>query len=114
MYEYKYAFHFFKNKIIENDVLLNDIGSISAEASDFECDAIHDDVKAAEKDNALCLAVSQLASEFSKESMLSLQKIFGVRRAHVISTGSLKLDLALGIGGLPKVTIGLVHLSFRV
>lgn len=34
--------------------------------------------------------------------MLSLQKIFGVRRAHVISTGSLKLDLALGIGGLPK------------
>ncbi|KAL2952629.1 hypothetical protein AAZX31_19G121900 [Glycine max] len=76
--------------------------SSAAEASDFECDAIHDDVKAAEKDNALCLAVSQLASEFSKESMLSLQKIFGVRRAHVISTGSLKLDLALGIGGLPK------------
>ncbi|XP_040868460.1 DNA repair protein recA homolog 2, mitochondrial isoform X2 [Glycine max] len=76
--------------------------SLSSAASDFECDAIHDDVKAAEKDNALCLAVSQLASEFSKESMLSLQKIFGVRRAHVISTGSLKLDLALGIGGLPK------------
>ncbi|KAH1077673.1 hypothetical protein GLYMA_19G134900v4 [Glycine max] len=74
----------------------------SLSSADFECDAIHDDVKAAEKDNALCLAVSQLASEFSKESMLSLQKIFGVRRAHVISTGSLKLDLALGIGGLPK------------
>ncbi|KAK7285653.1 hypothetical protein RJT34_20431 [Clitoria ternatea] len=74
-----------------------------AEASDLECDAVHDDVKAAEKDNALCFAVSQLASEFSKETMLSLQKFFGVRRrAHVISTGSLKLDLALGIGGLPK------------
>ena len=66
MYEYKYAFHFFKNKIIENDVLLNDIGSISAEASDFECDVTHDDVKAADKDNALCLALSQLVSEFSK------------------------------------------------
>lgn len=71
---------------------------------------IYDDVKAAERRNALCLAVSQLASEFSKESMLSLQKFFGVRQAHVVSTGSLKLDLALGIGGLPKVTIGPVHL----
>lgn len=99
----------FGNKIIINDVLIItvELGSISAEASDLECDVTHDDVKAAEKNNALCLAVSQLASEFSKESMLSLQKFFGVRRAHVISTGSFKLDLALGIGGLPKVTIGL-------
>ncbi|KAK7378110.1 hypothetical protein VNO80_03546 [Phaseolus coccineus] len=76
--------------------------SSTAEASDLECDVTRDDVKAAERANALCMAVSQLASEFSKESMLSLQKFFGVRRAHVISTGSLKLDLALGIGGLPK------------
>ncbi|CAJ1913242.1 unnamed protein product [Sphenostylis stenocarpa] len=76
--------------------------SSTAEASDLECDVIHDDVKEAERANALCMAVSQLASEFSKESMLSLQKFFGVRRAHAISTGSLKLDLALGIGGLPK------------
>ena len=76
---------------------------VSAEASDFECDEIHDDVKAAEKNNALCLAVSQLASEFSKESRLSLHKFFGVRYANVVSTGSLKLDIALGIGGLPKV-----------
>lgn len=57
------------------------------------------------------MAVSQLASEFSRESMLSPQKFFGVRQARVVSTGSLKLDLALGIGGLPKVTIGLVHLT---
>lgn len=76
--------------------------TVSAEASDLECDDIHDDLKAAEKNNALCLAVSQLASEFSKESMLSLKKFFGVRYANVVSTGSLKLDLALGVGGLPK------------
>ncbi|KAK7336512.1 hypothetical protein VNO77_17054 [Canavalia gladiata] len=76
--------------------------SSPAEASDLECDETHDDAKAAEKNNALCLAVSQLAGEFTKESMLSLHKFFGVRRAHVISTGSFKLDLALGIGGLPK------------
>ncbi|GFP90932.1 DNA repair protein reca homolog 2 mitochondrial [Phtheirospermum japonicum] len=34
--------------------------------------------------------------------MLSLQRFFGARRASVISTGSLRLDQALGIGGLPK------------
>ncbi|KAL2320710.1 hypothetical protein Fmac_029679 [Flemingia macrophylla] len=76
--------------------------SSTAEGSDLECELIHDDVRAAEKNNALCSAISHLASEFSKESMLSMQKFFGVRRAHVISTGSLKLDIALGVGGLPK------------
>jgi recombination protein RecA len=35
--------------------------------------------------------------------MLSLNKFFGVRYANVVSTGSLKLDIALGTGGLPKV-----------
>ncbi|KAK7244496.1 hypothetical protein RIF29_39319 [Crotalaria pallida] len=76
--------------------------SFAAETSDLEHDETHDIVKATERADALRLAVSQLASEFSKESMLSLQKFFGVRRAHVISSGSLNLDLALGIGGLPK------------
>ncbi|XP_054817052.1 DNA repair protein recA homolog 2, mitochondrial [Prosopis cineraria] len=76
--------------------------SVVEEASDLECDQIHEDVKATEKDSALRLAVSQLANEFTRESMLSLQKFFCTRRAPVISTGSLKLDLALGVGGLPK------------
>ncbi|KAG8646487.1 hypothetical protein MANES_09G011100v8 [Manihot esculenta] len=34
--------------------------------------------------------------------MLSLRRFFSSRHAPVIPTGSLKLDLALGIGGLPK------------
>ncbi|QHO56297.1 uncharacterized protein DS421_3g72550 [Arachis hypogaea] len=68
----------------------------------LEFEVIHDDVKATKKDDALRLAVSQLANEFSEELMLSLQKFFGVRRAQVISTGSLKLDIALGMGRLPK------------
>ncbi|XP_057746385.1 DNA repair protein recA homolog 2, mitochondrial-like [Arachis stenosperma] len=72
------------------------------EASDLEFEVIHDDVKATKKDDALRLAVSQLANELSEELMLSLQKFFGVRRAQVISTGSLKLDIALGMGRLPK------------
>ncbi|KAJ4978913.1 hypothetical protein NE237_009693 [Protea cynaroides] len=69
---------------------------------DYECDEFHDDVKAVEKDAALRLALSRLAGDFGRESMLSLDCFFRSRCAPVISTGSLKLDLALGIGGLPK------------
>lgn len=65
-------------------------------------DHIQDDVKATEKDTALRVALSELSGEFGKESMLSLQRFFGARRAPVISTGSLRLDQALGVGGLPK------------
>ncbi|OAY40301.1 DNA repair protein recA homolog 2, mitochondrial isoform X2 [Manihot esculenta] len=68
----------------------------------FECDQLHDDIESTEKDAALRLALTQLAGEFGRESMLSLRRFFSSRHAPVIPTGSLKLDLALGIGGLPK------------
>ena len=77
----------------------------SVEVSEFECDELLDDIKASKKDTALLLALSRLASDFGRESMLSLQRFFSSRRAPVISTGSLKLDIALGVGGLPKVII---------
>ncbi|XP_031102819.1 DNA repair protein recA homolog 2, mitochondrial [Ipomoea triloba] len=70
--------------------------------SEFECDEVTNDAKVTEKNTALRSALSQLACDFGTESMLSLQRFFGARRAPVISTGSLKLDQALGIGGLPK------------
>lgn len=76
--------------------------SSSVEFLEIECDEYGNDVKAAEKDTALRLAISRLAGDFGRESMLSLQRFFVSRHAPVISTGSLKLDLALGIGGLPK------------
>lgn len=76
---------------------------VSVEFLEIECDEYGNDVKAAEKDTALRLAISRLAGDFGRESMLSLQRFFVSRHAPVISTGSLKLDLALGIGGLPKV-----------
>lgn len=56
-----------------------------------------------EKDAALRSAISHVASEFGRDSMLSLRRFFGSRYAPIVSTGSLKLDLALGLGGLPKV-----------
>lgn len=70
---------------------------------DYESDPLLDEAKALEKESSLNVAVSQLASDFDRESNLCLERFSRTRRAHVISTGSLKLDLALSIGGLPKV-----------
>lgn len=88
----------------------------SVEASDCELDEVPDDSKIAEKDTALHLALSQLSGDFDKDSKLSLQRFSRKRRVSVISTGSLNLDLALGVGGLPKVVnleadIGLAKLK---
>jgi len=69
---------------------------------DYESDPPLDDAKALEKESSLNVAVSQLASGFDRESNLCLERFSRTRRASVISTGSLKLDLALGTGGLPK------------
>lgn len=76
--------------------------SSAAEVLDFENDEPHDNLRAIEKDAALRQAITSLAGDFGRESMLSLQRFFRSRHLPVISTGSLKLDLALGIGGLPK------------
>ena len=54
-----------------------------------------------EKNKALDAAIAQITDNFGKGSVMKL----GQRRAmdiESISTGSLSLDLALGIGGLPK------------
>ncbi|PNT73046.1 DNA repair protein recA homolog 2, mitochondrial isoform X2 [Brachypodium distachyon] len=69
---------------------------------DYERDPPIDDAKSLEKESTLNVAVSQLASDFDRESNLCLERFSRTRRASVIPTGSLKLDLALGIGGLPK------------
>ncbi|KAK7845085.1 dna repair protein reca like protein 2 [Quercus suber] len=81
----------------------------TAEFSEFECDELFDDITATKKDTALCLALSRLASDFGRESVLSLQQFFSSRHAPVISTGSLKLDIPLGVGGLPRLMLSLPH-----
>ncbi|CAH1427958.1 unnamed protein product [Lactuca virosa] len=72
------------------------------EASDLEDDKLHDDIKAVEKHTPLHSALSELVGDFDGESMLFLQRFFRTRVKPVVSIGSLKLDLSLGIGGLPK------------
>ncbi len=51
---------------------------------------------------ALDLAVSQIEKQFGKGAIMKLGEQAHVRDLQVISTGSLGLDLALGVGGLPR------------
>ena len=54
-----------------------------------------------EKNKALEAAISQIDDNFGKGSVMKLgQK--AAMNVEAVSTGSLSLDLALGIGGLPK------------
>ena len=55
-----------------------------------------------EKDKALEAAVSQIERAFGKGSIMRLGQKGNAVEIPSISTGSLGLDLALGIGGLPK------------
>ncbi|MBY0263851.1 MAG: recombinase RecA [Holosporales bacterium] len=54
-----------------------------------------------EKERALQAALSQIEKAFGKGSIMRLGKQSQVVETEVISTGSLGLDMALGIGGLP-------------
>ena len=51
---------------------------------------------------ALTAALSQIEKQFGKGSVMRMGDAGAVRDIDVISTGSLGLDLALGIGGLPR------------
>jgi len=51
---------------------------------------------------ALAAALSQIERQFGKGSVMRLGDSGPAKDIEVISTGSLNLDLALGVGGLPK------------
>jgi len=55
-----------------------------------------------EKMKALELAISQIDRQFGKGSVMRLGDAKGVVAVPAISTGSLSLDCALGIGGVPR------------
>ena len=55
-----------------------------------------------DKNKALGAALSQIERQFGKGSVMRLGDSAASRDIDVISTGSLGLDIALGIGGLPK------------
>ncbi len=53
------------------------------------------------KRKALGAALSQIEKQFGKGAVMRMGDVSAVRDVDVVSTGSLSLDVALGIGGLP-------------
>ncbi|MGD8932434.1 MAG: recombinase RecA [Chromatiales bacterium] len=51
---------------------------------------------------ALSAALSQIEKQFGKGSVMRMGDTSAIRSVEAISTGSLGLDVALGVGGLPK------------
>jgi recombination protein RecA len=56
----------------------------------------------ANRERALDLAVTQIEKQFGKGAIMRLGAGALIQDVQVISTGSLGLDLALGVGGLPR------------
>ncbi|RWR86904.1 DNA repair protein recA 3, mitochondrial isoform X1 [Cinnamomum micranthum f. kanehirae] len=54
------------------------------------------------KELALQQAIDQITTSFGKGSIMWLGRSIAPRNVPVVSTGSFSLDIALGIGGLPK------------
>jgi len=55
-----------------------------------------------EKEKALDLAIGQIEKQFGKGSIMKLGESSAKEAVEFIPTGSLSLDLALGIGGIPR------------
>ena len=54
------------------------------------------------KSKALSAALSQIEKQFGKGSVMRMGDASAIRDIEAVSTGSLGLDVALGIGGLPR------------
>ncbi len=64
-----------------------------------------DDKKSAqnpEKAKALAAALAQIEKQFGKGSVMRMADGAVAEEVQVVSTGSLGLDIALGVGGLPR------------
>src|SRR5579862_4636737 len=56
----------------------------------------------ANRERALDLAVSQIEKQFGKGAIMKLGETAHIKDIQVVSTGSIGLDLALGVGGVPR------------
>src|SRR4030043_1996123 len=54
------------------------------------------------KKQAILTAISQIEKAYGKGAIMKMGESAGKLEAEVIPTGSIPLDLALGIGGLPR------------
>ena len=61
-----------------------------------------DTAATSEKTKALQAALSQIEKQFGKGTIMRLGEGEVIADIEVVSTGSLGLDVALGVGGLPR------------
>jgi recombination protein RecA len=59
-------------------------------------------VPASEKAKALAAALAQIEKQFGKGSVMRMDASAPIEEVQTVSTGSLGLDIALGVGGLPR------------
>jgi recombination protein RecA len=64
--------------------------------------AMESDKVKVEKERAMDLAISQIEKQYGAGSIMSLGERLAKVKVDVISTGSLSLDIALGVGGIPR------------
>ena len=55
-----------------------------------------------EKHKALTTTLAQIDKQFGKGSVMRLGETEAIENISAVSTGSLSLDVALGVGGLPR------------
>ena len=55
-----------------------------------------------ERERALVAALGQIERSYGKGAIMRLGDVSGLKGVEVISTGALTLDLALGVGGIPR------------
>jgi recombination protein RecA len=60
---------------------------------------------ATEREKALELAIGQIEKKFGKGSIMKMGEATGIAPVEAIPSGSLALDLALGVGGIPRSRI---------
>src|SRR5512140_4039784 len=59
-----------------------------------------------QKSKALAAALAQIEKQFGKGSIMRMGESQVQNDLQVVSTGSLGLDIALGVGGLPRGRVG--------
>ncbi|NGX56537.1 MAG: Protein RecA [Candidatus Anoxychlamydiales bacterium] len=58
--------------------------------------------KNSEKKKALDVAIAHIQKQFGEGALMALGKSYETKKIDVISTGAMSLDIALGIGGIPR------------
>jgi len=87
---------------VMTDAMKDPANKDAAKAATKEAFAEAPRARDADKDKAIDLAVAGIEKQFGKGSIMRLGEEVAAPEVKVVSTGSLAIDIALGVGGLPK------------